>query len=46
MLKMVEKFFDFCSKKNRNKFYKSIILGVMEAIFTNSCGFFCNQSCA
>ena len=34
MLKMVEKFFDFCSKKNRNKFYKSIILGVMEAIFT------------
>lgn len=34
MLKMVEKFFDFCSKKNRNKFYKSIVLGVLEALFT------------
>ncbi|MCR4926246.1 MAG: ABC transporter ATP-binding protein/permease [Clostridiales bacterium] len=34
MLKMVKKFFDFCSKKNRNKFYKSALLGVLEAIFT------------
>ncbi len=34
MLKMVKKFFDFCNKKNRNKFYKSAALGVLEAIFT------------
>ena len=34
MLKMVKKFFDFCSKKNRNKFYKSAALGVLEAMFT------------
>ncbi len=34
MLKMVKKFFDFCSKKNRNKFYLSALLGVIEAIFT------------
>ena len=34
MLKMVKKFFDFCSKKNRNKFYISALLGVIEAIFT------------
>ncbi len=34
MLKMVKKFFDFCSRKNRNKFYKSAALGVIEAIFT------------
>ena len=34
MLKMVKKFFDFCSKKNRNKFYLSAALGVIEAIFT------------
>ena len=34
MLKMVKKFFDFCSKKNRNKFYLSALLGVVEAIFT------------
>ena len=31
MLKMVKKFFDFCSKKNRNKFYGSAALGVLEA---------------
>lgn len=31
---MVKKFFDFCSRKNRNKFYKSAVLGVIEAIFT------------
>lgn len=34
MLKMVKKFFDFCSRKNRNKFYKSVVLGVLEAMFT------------
>jgi len=34
MLKLVKKFFDFCSRKNRNKFYKSAALGVIEAIFT------------
>ena len=34
MLKLVKKFFDFCSKKNRNKFYLSAALGVIEAIFT------------
>ncbi len=34
MLKMVRKFFDFCSKKDRNKFYGSAILGVLEAMFT------------
>ena len=34
MLKMVKKFFAFCSVKNRNKFYKSIALGVIEAMFT------------
>lgn len=34
MFKMVKKFFDFCSRKNRNKFYKSAALGVIEAIFT------------
>ncbi len=33
MLKMVKKFFDFCSRKNRNKFYCSAGLGVLEAIF-------------
>ncbi len=31
---MVRKFFDFCSKKDRNKFYGSAILGVLEAMFT------------
>ena len=34
MLKMVKKFFDFCSRKNRNKFYCSAVLGVLEAMFT------------
>ena len=34
MLKMVKKFFGFCSKKNRNKFYLSAALGVLEAMFT------------
>ncbi|MCR4726979.1 MAG: ABC transporter ATP-binding protein/permease [Clostridia bacterium] len=34
MIKMVKKFFAFCSKKNRKKFYLSALLGVVEAIFT------------
>ncbi|MBE7003745.1 MAG: ABC transporter ATP-binding protein [Ruminococcaceae bacterium] len=34
MLKMVKKFFDFCSEKNRSKFYRSVVLGVIEAMFT------------
>ena len=34
MLKMTKKFFDFCNGKNRRKFYKSAILGVLEAMFT------------
>ncbi len=29
MLKVFRKFFDFCGKKNRKKFYKSLILGVL-----------------
>ncbi|MCR5772316.1 MAG: ABC transporter ATP-binding protein/permease [Butyrivibrio sp.] len=33
MLEMLKKFFDFCSKENRNKFYLSAILGVIDAIF-------------
>ena len=31
---MMKKFFRFCSQKNRNKLYKSVVLGVIEAIFT------------
>ncbi len=31
---MIKKFFGFCSAKNRNKFYKSAFLGVLEAMFT------------
>jgi ATP-binding cassette subfamily B protein len=31
---MIKKFFDFCSEKNRNKLYKSVFLGVLEAMFT------------
>lgn len=34
MLKLIRKFFAFCSSKNRNKFYKSAVLGVVEAMFT------------
>ncbi len=34
MLKMVSKFFGFCNQKNRDKFYKSAALGVLEAMFT------------
>lgn len=34
MLEMVRKFFDFCSEKNRKKFYVSALLGVLEAMFT------------
>lgn len=34
MLKILRKFFDFCNEKNRRKFYISIILGVLAALFT------------
>jgi len=33
MLDMLRKFFDFCSKEDRAKFYKSVALGVLDAIF-------------
>ena len=34
MFEMIKKFFDFCSKEDRNKFYRSVFLGVLEAMFT------------
>ncbi len=34
MLKMIRKFFDFCSEKNRKKLYRSVFLGVVEALFS------------
>ncbi|MDF0486471.1 ABC transporter ATP-binding protein, partial [Amygdalobacter nucleatus] len=34
MLKMLKKFFDFCNTENRNKFYKALALGVLDAVFT------------
>ncbi len=34
MLKMVKKFFGFCNEINRGKFYKAVVLGVIEALFT------------
>lgn len=33
MLKILKKFFDFCSDNNRKKFYLSIALGVLSALF-------------
>ncbi|MBR1571320.1 MAG: ABC transporter ATP-binding protein [Lachnospiraceae bacterium] len=33
MLDMLRKFFDFCSPQDRAKFYKSVLLGVLDAIF-------------
>ena len=33
MLKMLKKFFDFCNEENRNKFYVSVALGVLDALF-------------
>ncbi|MBR0435446.1 MAG: ABC transporter ATP-binding protein [Lachnospiraceae bacterium] len=33
MLSMLKKFFDFCNKKNRDKFYGAVVLGVIDAIF-------------
>ena len=33
MLKLLKKFFDFCSQKNKNKFYLAAALGVLDAIF-------------
>lgn len=32
MLNMLKKFFDFCSKKNRDKFYMAVFLGVLDAL--------------
>ena len=34
MFEMLKKFFDFCGSKNRNKFYKAVALGVLDAICT------------
>ena len=33
MLEMLRKFFNFCSVENRNKFYKAVALGVLDALF-------------
>lgn len=33
MIEMVKKFFDFCNEVNRKKFYKSVVLGVLDALF-------------
>ncbi len=33
MLDMLRKFFDFCNKENKNKLYKAVVLGVLDAIF-------------
>lgn len=32
MYKMLMKFFNFCGEKNRKKFYKSVVLGVLDAL--------------
>lgn len=32
MLKIFKKFFDFCGKVNKRKFYKSLALGVLFAL--------------
>ncbi len=33
MIKILKKFFDFCSEENRKKFYKSIAFSVVQALF-------------
>ena len=33
MVKIIQRFFDFCGEKNRHKFRLSIALGVLQAIF-------------
>ena len=33
MVKIIRKFFDFCGEENRRKFYMSILLGLIQAIF-------------
>ncbi len=33
MLEMLKKFFDFCNKKDRHKFYGAVALGVLDALF-------------
>ena len=32
MLKIIKRFFAFCGEENRSKFYRSILLGVLEAV--------------
>ncbi len=34
MFEMLKKFFDFCSRENRNKFYIAVVLGVLDSICT------------
>ena len=33
MVKIISRFFAFCGEENRKRFYHSIILGVLQAIF-------------
>lgn len=33
MFEMLKKFFDFCNRKNRNKLYGAVVLGVLDALF-------------
>ena len=33
MLEMLKKFFEFCNKENRDKFYAAVVLGVLDAVF-------------
>ncbi|MBQ5474442.1 MAG: ABC transporter ATP-binding protein, partial [Lachnospiraceae bacterium] len=33
MLDTLRKFFDFCNEENKNKLYKAVVLGVLDAIF-------------
>lgn len=33
MLDMLRKFFNFCNEENKNKLYKAVVLGVLDAIF-------------
>ncbi|CBK75905.1 hypothetical protein CIY_34640 [Butyrivibrio fibrisolvens 16/4] len=46
MLEMLRKFFNFCDEEDRNKFYKAVALGVIDAIFGAMripAAFFCNR---
>lgn len=33
MIEMIRKFFDFCNKENKRKYYTAVILGVFDSIF-------------